>query len=461
MSDTPRGSHEAEPLAAAIVAPATGPAVDVLAAPSVPAPAAAAPTGAAPGARPATALADPLAAGLVEPRAVAVPAAEVELRLAAFRETLRAAGIDVAVILQNADLYYLAGTVQQSHLVVPADGEPVLLTRKSLARARVESPLRAEELPSVRRLGELVAEACGGEPEVVGMELDVLPVAQFRRYEGLFPRSRFADVGAALVRQRAVKSPWEVERIRAAAALADEVFERIPALLREGLTEAAFAGRIEAEARALGHQGVIRMRAFNGEMFYGQLLTGPSGAVPSFLDTPLAGLGLSPAVAQGVSFREIGRAEPIVFDFVPVVDGYTADFTRIFSIGELPEPLTSAYACARRAQAAAAACARRATPCRDVYEAALAVAREAGLAEHFMGYGAAQVRFVGHGVGLELDELPVLSPNDLALEDGMVFALEPKFVFPGLGAIGIENTWAVGPGAAERLTRAPEDIVVV
>jgi Xaa-Pro dipeptidase len=89
------------------------------------------------------------------------------------------------------------------------------------------------------------------------------------------------------------------------------------------------------------------------------------------------------------------------------------------------------------------------------------VARDAGLEAHFMGYGSAQVRFVGHGVGIELDELPVLSPNDQALEEGMVFALEPKFVFPGVGAIGIENTWAVTADGAERLTRAPEEIVVL
>ena len=143
---------------------------------------------------------------------------------------------------------------------------------------------------------------------------------------------------------------------------------------------------------------------------------------------------------------------------MPVVDGYTADFTRMFSIGELPGRLTSAYECARRAQAAAAACARRGTPCRDVYEAALAVARNEGLEGGFTGYGPTQVRFVGHGVGLELDELPVLSPNDQILEQGMVFALEPKFVFPGLGAIGIENTWVVGGESPERLdARARRD----
>jgi Xaa-Pro aminopeptidase len=291
----------------------------------------------------------------VEPRSTPVPRAEIERRLAAFQETLRAEGIDAALIVQNADLYYLAGTVQQSQLLVPADGEPALFTRRTVARAREESPLPVEPLPSLRRLGELVVERCGGVPEVVGLELDVLPVAHFRRYESQLPMARFVDVGSALVLQRAVKSPWEVARIAAAAAVADEVFARIPGLLREGLTEAAFAGLVEAEARALGHQGVIRMRAFNGEMFYGQLLSGVSGAVPSYLDTPLAGTGLSAAVAQGVSFKQIGRGEPVVFDFVPVLDGYTADVTRIFSLGELPGELIQAYACARRAQAPAPA----------------------------------------------------------------------------------------------------------
>ena len=390
-----------------------------------------------------------------------VPRAEVERRVATFQETLRAQSIDAAVVSQNADLYYLAGTVQQSQLLVPAADAPVLFTQRTVARARGESPLTVAELPSLRRIGELVARHLGGEPAVIGLELDVLPVAHFRRYESQFPGARFVDIGPALVAQRAVKSAWEIERIAAAAALADEVFNRIPGLLEEGLSEAAFAGRVEAVARALGHQGVIRMRAFNAEMFYGQLLTGASGAVPSFLDTPLAGTGLSAAVAQGVSFKPIGRGEPVVFDFVPVLDGYTADFTRIFSLGDLPERLTDAYACARRAQAVACACARPGVACRDVYEAALAVAASAGLEAHFMGCSPSQARFVGHGVGLELDELPVLSRNDRLLERGMVFALEPKFVFPGLGAIGIENTWAVSADGVERLTRAPEEIVVL
>ena len=137
---------------------------------------------------------------------------------------------------------------------------------------------------------------------------------------------------------------------------------------------------MEAEARRLGHEGFIRMRGFNQEMFYGQLLAGVSGAVPSYLDTPLAGTGLSPSVAQGASFRRIGRGEPVVFDFVPVRDGYMADFTRMYSLGPLDDELLRAHDAALRVQEAATAAARPGAQCRAVWEAALAAADAAGLA---------------------------------------------------------------------------------
>ncbi len=298
-------------------------------------------------------------------------------------------------------------------------------------------------------------------PRRVGLELDVLPVARFRRIEQLFPLASFADIGAAIVRQRAVKSAWEIERVSAAAAVADEVCALVPGILREGLTEAEFAGRVEAEARRLGHEGFIRMRGFNQEMFYGQLLTGVSGTAPSYLDTPLAGTGLSPAVAQGVSFRVIGRGDPVVFDFVSVREGYMADFTRMFVIGELAPDLRRAYDAALEVQAAAVAVARPGVTCRRVYETALAAAAQAGLGGAFMGEGDGRVRFVGHGVGIELDELPVLAATDLELAEGMVFALEPKFVLGGRGAAGIENTWAVTAAGIAPLTTAPEHVYEV
>jgi Xaa-Pro dipeptidase len=349
--------------------------------------------------------------------------------------------------------------VQRSYLVVPAEGDAVLFVRKSAARARAESPLeRIVELADPRELGARVREVCA-PLDRIGLELDVLPVAVCERLKGLLGDPHTEDVGRDIVRQRAVKSPYEIERVAAAAALADEVFALFPRLVREGMTEAELAGRVEAEARRLGHQGIIRMRGFNQEMFYGQLLTGASGEVPSYLDTPLAGTGLSPAVAQGVSFKPIARGEPIVFDFVAARDGYLADFTRLLSIGPLPEPLVDAYHVALEAQAEVARAARPGAECATLFEAAATVAERRGLRQGFMGSGAAQVRFVGHGVGLELDELPVLTTSRAVLQEGMVFALEPKFVLPGLGAAGVENTWVVEREGVRRLTRSSEALV--
>ena len=401
-------------------------------------------------------------APLVEPGATPVPAAELAVRVAGLQARLTALGLDAALLQQNADLFYFAGTVQQSYLYVPAEGEATLFVRKVGERARLESALGAIiDLPSPKDLPRLIAERHGGLPARLGLELDVLPVARFRRLEKQFPAAAFEDVGRTIVRQRAVKSPWEIERIRTSAAVADEVSRLIPGLLEEGLTEVEFAGRVEAQARRLGHEGFIRMRGFNQEMFYGQLLTGVSGCVPSYLDTPLAGTGLSPSVAQGASFRRIGRGEPVVFDFVPVRDGYMADFTRMYSLGPLGAELMRAFDAALRVQEAATGAARPGATCRAVWEAALAAADEAGLAGSFMGHGAGQVPYVGHGIGIELDELPVLTGSGLELETGMVFALEPKFVLPGLGAIGIENTWVVTGGGVERLTLAPDVVTVV
>lgn len=402
-----------------------------------------------------------LAPPFVERRAVLACAAEIQERLHHLQRTLAEQAIEAALIVQSADLFYYTGTIQQSYLVVPVQGEVTLFTRKSAERARHETPLPVTPLPSLRMLPDLVRERYGRVPRRLGLELDVLPVNTWRRLEALFDVDESVDIGPWLLAQRAVKSAFEIERIVAAGKVTLATMERIPEFMSEGVSEVELAGRIEAVARALGHQGVVRMRGFNEEMFYGQLLTGVSATVPSYLDTPLAGTGLSPAVAQGVSFKPLQRGEPFIFDFVSVIDGYMADFTRIFSLGPLPVQLRRAYEVALRVEQAVVKAARPGVTCRALYERALAVADAEGLRANFMGYGEGQVKFIGHGVGIELDELPVIAPNDRVLEEGMVFALEPKFVLPGLGAIGVENTWTVTASGLELLTDASEELRVL
>lgn len=391
---------------------------------------------------------------------VCVPPAELAARIANLRRLLAECELDAALIVQNADLYYFAGTVQQSFLYVPVAGEPTLFARRVPERARRESALAAVvPLASQRDLPAAIVARYGGTPARCGLELDVLPVLQARALESLLPGTVFQDVGTGIVRLRAVKSAYEIERIRAAATLFDELYARVPPLAYEGMPENELAGLVEAEARKLGHEGVIRMRRFNQEMFYGHLLSGSSLEVATFLDTPMGGEGLSAAVAQGVSRRRIGRGEPVMLDFVFVTGGYMADSTRMLCLGALPAAARRAYDVTLAIEAAVCAAAKPGIAVEQLYRLAVRMAEDEGYGDAFMGHGPTRVRFIGHGVGLELDELPVLAMRGGVLQEGMVFALEPKIVLPGLGAVGIENTCVVTASGVRRLQQAPEEVL--
>ncbi len=391
------------------------------------------------------------------------PRPEIEARIAALQGALARRGLDAALILQKTDLFYFSGTIQQASLYVPAAGEPILMVNRSFERGRAESPLeRVVPLPGPSRIPAILKTAGVKRPSALGFELDVLPVNLFRKYEELFPGVATADVSTDIRLIRAVKSPYEIELIREAARRSDQVAGLMPELIRPGMTEIELAGRVEAEMRRLGHQGIVRMRLWGGELFYGHLLAGESGGVASYLASPTGGRGVGPAVAQGAGMRPIDRNEPIVLDYVFAFRGYISDHTRIFSLGPLPDELQLAHTAMLELQAEIA---RRAVPgvaSGAIYDLALAWVQERGWAEHFMGATDERVRFVGHGVGLELDEFPFLNAGQtLPLQAGMVVAVEPKLVFPGRGVVGIENTHVVTPAGLEQLGRYPGEITVV
>jgi Xaa-Pro aminopeptidase len=395
--------------------------------------------------------------------ALNTPRAEIEARIAALQGALARRGLDAALILQKTDLFYFSGTIQQATLYVPAAGEPILMVNRSFERGRAESPIeRVVPLPGPSRIPAILKAAGVKSPSALGFELDVLPVNLFRKHEELFPAAETADVSTEIRMIRAVKSAYEIELIREAARRSDQVAGLMPGLIRPGMTEIELAGRVEAEMRRLGHQGIVRMRLWGGELFYGHLLAGESGGVASYLASPTGGRGVGPAVAQGAGMRPIGRNEPIVLDYVFAFRGYISDHTRIFSLGPLPDELQRAHAAMLELQAEIA---RRAVPgaaSGAIYDLALAWVQERGWAEHFMGATEERVRFVGHGVGLELDEFPFLNAGQaLPLQAGMVVAVEPKLVFPGRGVVGIENTHVVTADGLEQLGRYPGEITVV
>ena len=391
-----------------------------------------------------------------------IPRDELAGRLARFQQRLQAAAIDVALVVHGVDLLYLSGTRQQAHLLVPPANEPRLLARKSASRAARESAWDTAPLRSLRDLPPAVTALTGHAPRRVGLELDVMPVTVFRQYEALWPDAEFVDVGAVLRELRATKTAWEVERVAEAGVMMDQILQAMPDVLREGMTEVELAGRLEAVGRRLGHQGVTPMRNWNMELHFGAVVSGPSGAAPVHFDGPLGGVGVSVAAPMSASYRSIRRGEPVVIDYIACVEGYLCDQTRVFSLGPLPQSLQDAHAAMREVyQVIAQACAPGITG-GEVYSLAVAKAEEFGLGDVFMGPGEGKVSFVAHGVGLEVDELPLLARGYKGvLQPGMVLAVEPKAIFPGVGAVGIENTAVVTETGLRSLSVSPEEIVVL
>jgi len=388
------------------------------------------------------------------------PAVELEDRVNKLQQVLAEQNIDGALIVQKTDLFYFGSTSQQGWLYVPRSGRPLLLIFKNYDRAKTESPLtEVHSITSPKKIPEMLAEYGYAQPAVIGMELDVLPVNLYFQYLQIFRQTEIIDISLQIRLIRTVKSEYERILITRAAALSDKVAAKVQELLAPGRTEVRVAGELEAYARSLGHQGIIRMRLWGSELFYGHLMSGASAAVPSYLASPTGGEGVSPLVAQGAGFKEIKRDEPILVDYVFALNGYISDHARIFCMGKLPDKLLRAHDAMLEIQEQVKISARPGVSSGDLYDSMVKQAREQGFEENFMGVGDRKIRFTGHGVGLELDEFPFIAKGqDLLLEEGMVIAIEPKVIFPGIGVVGIENTHVVTAEGLEALTRSPDTI---
>jgi Xaa-Pro dipeptidase len=360
-------------------------------------------------------------------------------------------------------VYHLSGTAQNAQLLVPARGEPLLLVRRDLERARAESSLEAvEPLASLRGLEPALRGLGLGPGSAIGLELDVLPTGAYLRYAGLLPGLRFGDAMPAVWAARAPKSEWELERVRAACAQGTAALRALPGLVRVGKPEADLLSELASVMRAHGHEGTVRFRGLNAEFWFGQVLAGPSGAVPGPSDTPLGGPGLSASQGRGASRRPFEDGDAIVVDVTGLAEGYVSDQTRTVFLGEPDSRLVAAYDTCRAILRACEELLVPGTAASALYERGLEVAKDAGLDAHYMGFGPDRVRFVGHAIGLELNEAPALARGvETPLVEGAVIAVEPKLIFPGLGAVGVENSYVVRAGGAERLTHGDDDPIQV
>lgn len=389
-----------------------------------------------------------------------VPAPELEARCSNLQSGMEEAGLDAVLILQQADKFYFSGTVQDGVIFIPMQGQPVFLVRKSHDRAMEESELESiVPFRSYRQIPGILEEHGYSGFKKIGLELDVMPYMVYRKLKDAILGTGLSDASDIIKKVRMKKSQYELDTMKKAGAILAKAMKAVPDIMHEGMTEIEVAAETEIILRKAGHQGIIRMRKWNQECFYGLVLSGESGAISNYMDAPLGGVGPCPAAPRGASRKRIRRNEPVIIDMVSAYNGYVVDCTRTFHLEKLDEPVQRALDLSLEIQEAVMDMFESGVNLREIYEMAVSMAGEANLKEHFMGHGKGQALFIGHGVGLELDELPVIARGyDFTLGEGMTVAIEPKFMFPGLGAVGVENTWAAGIGRAEKLTDLPDII---
>ncbi len=388
------------------------------------------------------------------------PVAELSARIKKFQDKMAAQDIAGALILQNTDLYYFTGCIWPAYLYIPTEGDPVFLNRH---RGEIKVPWTwpVVKLDKSNKLAGILQEFGLPVSGSIGLELDVLPVLVYQRLQAALPGRNFVDVGRLIRQVRAVKSPWEIDVMRSYAEKDLFFWSQVPEIISKVNTDLEVAAALKACARKQGQQELIRMRSFNLESDSNCVAAGESGAVISSYDVPISGIGLSSSFPMGAAGMELKPGQPVSIDIGSCYSAYVLDQTRMFAINYLPGQAWHAFETALAIQQEMKSLAQPGVSCGELFERARLMAKKAELIEGFMG-AVGGVPFLGHGVGLEVDELPVLARGSKeVLEEGMVIAIEPKFALSGIGAIGIENCFLVTKHGLEKITVSPDDLLVI
>jgi len=391
------------------------------------------------------------------------PIKEIEKRHARLRGNMEKEEIEGLLVVQKMNLYYLSGTTQVGLLFISLEGKPLLMVKRELERSKVESPIKEIVLlKSIREIPTLIQTHYGKLPNSLGLELDVLPVRDYFKYQELFAGTKFIDASPVLREGRKIKSPFEIDLMRKAGEIGEKVYKEAKKILKKGMTEIEFGGLLEAVAKKYGHEGLLRVRSLNYEAYTWHVLSGIAGGIVSQSDSPMGGLGLSPAFPVGASLKIMKAHEPILVDFGTCFHGYQADETRMFSIGKMKQKFVDAYNACKEIHDAVLEKTRPGMDCEAIFLKTLRLAEKLGYKNSYLGPPGLQTRFIGHGIGLELNELPFIAQGQsYPLEQGMTFAVEPKIVFPGEGSVGLENTVVVTETGYEILTPVSQNIFQV
>ncbi len=362
---------------------------------------------------------------------------------------------DACIIASNVNLFYLSGKVFTGYFYLPVEGEPVLFVRKPLGWSdeKVVYIRKPEDIPAL-------LEAKGiSIPKHILLEADQLTYNDFIRLQAVFNPEKTSNATTLLRQIRSIKTDWEIEQFRISAKKHAEVYLHIRGCYSPGMSDVEFQAKIEYVMRTHGSMGFFRAFGSNMDIYMGSVLTGENAETPSPFDFALGGEGTNPALPIGSNGTLLKPGTSVMVDMAGNYTAYLTDMTRTFSIGKLPEIAYRAHQLSIDIQDAIVEKSKPGTSCAELYLLSLQMAERAGFSNYFMGTKQ-QAKFVGHGVGLEVNELPVLTGRSKELlEPGIVLALEPKFVLPSIGAVGIENTFLVTDTGMEKLTLFEENII--
>jgi len=378
---------------------------------------------------------------------------ELSKRLAKIREQLVISNVDACLLSTTVNILYANGSIFSGYYYIPIEGDPIRFVKRpvGLTGENIQYIRKPEQLPN------LLNESGHSLPKRLMLEGDEMSHGDWMRLQACFEDVELVNGTNDLRKVRSIKTDYEVSLIRASAEAHVRAYKRIPEVYRPGMTDNAFSIEIERLMRLEGNLGLFRTFG-DMEAFMGSILTGDNAAVASPYDFALGGAGTTsnPIGAAGL---ELLPGKSIMIDMAGNFTGYLDDLTRTFSIGKLTDQAYRAHQVSIDIQERLIEEMKEGIGCEELWELSLKMATDAGLADCYMGT-TQQAKFVGHGVGIVINELPVLATRSKdVLKANMTIAIEPKFVIAGVGAVGVEDTFLIETNGCERLTKLDYDIV--
>ena len=380
------------------------------------------------------------------------PDDEYRLRLDRLRAGMAKAGIDAILLNDNANLYYITGRVYAGYAYIPQQGLPIFFVRRPVE-------MEGDGVVYIRKPEEITESIGMSAPASVGLELDVTPYSTITRLAKVFPGSEIKNASTMMRDVRSVKTPLALQMLRESGAKHTRVYKRIPGLFQEGMSDYDLQIAIEHLSRMQGCLGQFRISGDSMELYMGNILAGENADAPSPYDFAMGGAGMDPSLPVGADGTLITPGTTVMVDVNGNYNGYMTDMTRVFALGTIEPLALKAHQCSIDIHHALCDMMRPGTPAKALWEKAEEIVVNADLKPYYMGHRQ-HAGFIGHGVGIEINELPVIAPRSRdIIQENNVIALEPKFVIPKVGAVGIENTYIVHSDHVECITLAPEEII--